>query len=194
MCVVGCGCGWGGVGGGGAPWGYPPAGTLNTPLRPPRRHTGIVRFVQTDAVRAQLDAGSVVLLSNLGYSASGEVLNCDTYTVATRAAVDLDADKLIVLTVPESMPGHLELPLWLALSDAERLLRDAAAADGVEALLEDDLQRHAPGSVGEGCARGSGWRQGLPQGESRAAGRGWEPGGGGRGAAGGAGRAHGFPC
>ena len=44
---------------------------------------------QTDAVRRQLDAGNIVLLSNLGYSAAGEVLNCDTYTVATRAAVDL---------------------------------------------------------------------------------------------------------
>lgn len=44
---------------------------------------------QTDALQRQLDNGNIVLLSNLGYSAAGEVLNCDTYTVATRAAVDL---------------------------------------------------------------------------------------------------------
>ena len=42
--------------------------------------TGVVRFVQADAVRRQLSAGCVVLLSNLGYSAAGEVLNCDIYT------------------------------------------------------------------------------------------------------------------
>lgn len=42
--------------------------------------TGVVRFVQSDAVRRQLALGAVVLLSNLGYSAAGEVLNCDIYT------------------------------------------------------------------------------------------------------------------
>lgn len=52
-------------------------------------HRTAVYILQTDAVRRQLDSGNVVLLSNLGYSAAGEVLNCDTYTVATRAAVDL---------------------------------------------------------------------------------------------------------
>lgn len=31
------------------------------------QHTGVVRFVQTDALRRQLDGGSIVLLSNLGY-------------------------------------------------------------------------------------------------------------------------------
>ncbi|KAK9810524.1 hypothetical protein WJX72_012135 [[Myrmecia] bisecta] len=44
--------------------------------------TGNVRFVQVDAVKRQLDAGNVVLLSNLGYSAAGEVLNCDIYSEA----------------------------------------------------------------------------------------------------------------
>ncbi len=50
-------------------------------------------LLQTEAVRKQLESGNVVLLSNLGYSAAGEVLNCDTYTVATRAAVDLQVHK-----------------------------------------------------------------------------------------------------
>jgi len=38
-----------------------------------------VRFVQTASIARQLDAGAVVLLSNLGFSAAGEVLNCDIY-------------------------------------------------------------------------------------------------------------------
>ena len=42
--------------------------------------TGVVRFVQAEAVHRQLAAGCVVLLSNLGYSAAGETLNCDIYT------------------------------------------------------------------------------------------------------------------
>ena len=32
---------------------------------------------------------------------AGEVLNCDIWTVATRAAVDLGADKIICLTLPD---------------------------------------------------------------------------------------------
>lgn len=36
--------------------------------------------LQSDAVRRQLNSGCVVLLSNLGFSAAGEVLNCDIYT------------------------------------------------------------------------------------------------------------------
>ena len=51
-------------------------------------------LLQTEAVRKQLESGNVVLLSNLGYSAAGEVLNCDTYTVATRAAVDLQVNRV----------------------------------------------------------------------------------------------------
>ena len=85
-----------------------------------------VRFVQVDSVKRQLDAGSVVLLSNLGFSAAGEVLNCDIYTVATRAAIDLGADKLICMTLPETQP--IALPLWTPLSDAERVL-SALVAD-----------------------------------------------------------------
>ncbi|KAL4539039.1 hypothetical protein Ndes2437A_g02018 [Nannochloris sp. 'desiccata'] len=96
------------------------------------KNTGVVRFVQRDAVKKQLDSGNIVLLSNLGYSAAGEVLNCDTYTVAIRAAVDLGADKLILMTLPEAQP--LSLPAWLPLKDAEGLLatmlEGAAAAAG----------------------------------------------------------------
>lgn len=94
------------------------------------QHTGVVRFVQANAVRYQLNAGNIVLLSNLGFSAAGEVLNCDTYTVAVKAAVDLMADKLIVATLPEVQP--LDLPPWLPLKEAEELLigmmgRDSSA-------------------------------------------------------------------
>jgi amino-acid N-acetyltransferase len=92
--------------------------------------TGMVRFVQTEAIKQQLDEGSVVLLSNLGYSAAGEVLNCDIYTVAARAAVDLHADKLIVMSTPETMP-HCE-HAWLTLSDAEKVLQDMASAKGTD--------------------------------------------------------------
>ena len=79
-----------------------------------------VRFVQADAIQKQLNGGHIVLLGNLAYSAAGEVLNCDCYSVATQAAIDLQADKLFCLTTPSLQP--FDLPHWLPISDAERLL------------------------------------------------------------------------
>ena len=38
----------------------------------------MVRFVDAAAINAQLAGGNIVLLSNLGYSAGGELLNCNT--------------------------------------------------------------------------------------------------------------------
>ena len=79
-----------------------------------------VRFVQAVAIQRQLNGGHIVLLGNLAYSAAGEVLNCDCYSVATQAAIDLQADKLFCLTTPDLQP--FDLPHWLPISDAERLL------------------------------------------------------------------------
>lgn len=58
-----------------------------------------MRFVQVDAIKSQLELGNIVLLTNLAYSASGEVLSCNIYDVATHAAIELDADKLICMTL-----------------------------------------------------------------------------------------------
>jgi amino-acid N-acetyltransferase len=46
-----------------------------------------VRFVLKDDITRQLDGGNVVLLSNLGFTAAGELLNCNTYDVGLNAAV-----------------------------------------------------------------------------------------------------------
>lgn len=93
-----------------------------------------MRFVQAEALEQQLDMGSVVLLSSLAYSAAGEVLNCNAHEVATHAAVELRADKLIILTL--DAVAELGLPHWLPLNDAEELMaahmaRAAAAGEPV---------------------------------------------------------------
>lgn len=57
---------------------------------------GKPRRVQRDIVRALLDAGNVVLLPPVGYSASGAAYFIAPETLAVRVAADLQADKLIV--------------------------------------------------------------------------------------------------
>ena len=61
------------------------------------RHTGTVREVQADAVRALLDAGHVVLQAPLGHSLTGDVFNLPADEVACEVAAALGADKLAYL-------------------------------------------------------------------------------------------------
>lgn len=62
------------------------------------KHTGLVRRIDADGINTQLDFGSIVLLSPVGYSSTGEVFNLALEDVAAKAAIALRADKLIILT------------------------------------------------------------------------------------------------
>ncbi len=61
-------------------------------------HTGEVRKVDRNAIGRQLDEGAIVLLSSLGYSTTGEAFNLTYEEVATRTAIALQAEKLILFT------------------------------------------------------------------------------------------------
>ena len=98
--------------------------------------TGTVRFVQHEAIHQQLDMGHIVLLSNLGYSASGEVLNCNTFDVATHAAMELKADKIMCITLDDVQ--SLNMPQWLSLNDAEALINERLAGVGEGAACSID--------------------------------------------------------
>src|SRR6056297_658804 len=58
--------------------------------------TGRVRGIDRDGILAQLDAGSIVLLSPLGYSPTGEAFNLPLEDVAVQAAVAIGAHKLML--------------------------------------------------------------------------------------------------
>jgi amino-acid N-acetyltransferase len=98
---------------------------------------GQVRFVQKEALRTQLDADNIVLLNNVGVSAAGELLNCNVYDVATHAAVELQADKLLCLT--GSDVRQLKLPHYLPLDDAEELVRAVTACQNEEECVQRSL-------------------------------------------------------
>jgi amino-acid N-acetyltransferase len=101
--------------------------------------TGEVRHIDADALNARLDSGDVALLSNLGYSAAGEVLNCATWEVAAAAAHALKADKMIsfardksALVTSSSSDNGGELLRWLPLREAEAALAAAAARSAAQ--------------------------------------------------------------
>ena len=61
-------------------------------------NTGLVRRVDVEGINDHLNDGSIVLLSPMGYSPTGEVFNLSHEDVATQAAIALQADKLIVFS------------------------------------------------------------------------------------------------
>ncbi|MBF0676699.1 amino-acid N-acetyltransferase [Pseudomonas sp.] len=88
------------------------------------QHTGEVRRIDRKGINRQLDERSIVLLSSLGYSPTGEIFNLACEDVATRAAIDLEADKLLLFGTerglldeqgtlvrelrPQQIPAHLK--------------------------------------------------------------------------------------
>src|SRR5690606_15395307 len=62
--------------------------------------TGKVRRVNASAIQQHLDKNNIVLISNLGYSPTGEVFNLSQEEVATETAIAMQAEKLIMF-VPE---------------------------------------------------------------------------------------------
>jgi amino-acid N-acetyltransferase len=84
-------------------------------------HTGAVRRVNHEMLRALLAQGAVALMPPLGYSPTGEVFNLSAADVARSAAVALGADKLIFLLEHGTAP----LPPNVLAQEVDALLTAA---------------------------------------------------------------------
>ena len=91
-------------------------------------NTGRVRKVNTGAIRKQLEAGAMVVISPTGYSPSGEVFNINSLEVAGSVASALLADKLILVQT-DYRDGAGELVNEIQVSDI-----DTAGLDDHEPL------------------------------------------------------------
>ncbi|KAJ6678926.1 AMINO-ACID ACETYLTRANSFERASE [Salix purpurea] len=108
--------------------------------------TGEVKKVNVTRMHERLDGGCIVVLSNLGYSISGEVLNCknlSTYQVTTASALAIGADKLICIIDCPILDENGHLIRFLTLDGADMLIRKQAkqseiAAHYVKAVGEED--------------------------------------------------------
>ncbi len=68
------------------------------------QHTGTVRKINAKLIKQLTKAGSIVLLSPLGFSPSGEAFNLRYEDVASFAAKSLQADKLIFIHADAATP------------------------------------------------------------------------------------------
>ncbi len=88
--------------------------------------TGVVRKIDTDALRFVLTNGGLALLSPLGFSPTGEAFNLTMEDVACSVATALKADKLVLLTETAGITGaDGALISELSVEDAERMLATA---------------------------------------------------------------------
>ena len=99
------------------------------------QHTGEVRKIDVAAIRDRLNFGELVLLSPLGFSATGEVFNLALENVAEATAVALGADKLIFLMEkPGIVNSRGTLQRELTPNQARKLMAKSGSLDGDAAL------------------------------------------------------------
>ncbi|CAM6013423.1 unnamed protein product [Sphagnum balticum] len=101
--------------------------------------TGEVKKIDVVRIKERLENNCIVMLSNLGYSGSGEVLNCNAYEVATACATALRADKLLCLLDGQTVDENGHVIRFMTLQEADQLIRQQAsqnhaAADYVRAV------------------------------------------------------------
>jgi len=108
-------------------------------------HTGEVRRIDRKGIGRLLDERSIVLLSSLGYSPTGEIFNLACEDVATRAAIDLGADKLLLFGAE---PGLLD--------EHGKLVRELRPQQIPQHLarLGSDYQGELLDAAGEACKGG----------------------------------------
>lgn len=107
--------------------------------------TGEVRKVDTQGISKQLDDGAIVLLSPLGYSATGEAFNLTYESVATEVAIALKAEKLVLFSESPGLPNNTGTKTKLmSLKEAEALISEQ----------HEMTDRHLLAAATSACKRG----------------------------------------
>ena len=111
-------------------------------------HTGVVRRIDTLGIEKQLSDGSIVLLSPLGYSPTGEVFNLSLEDLSTQVASALKVDKLVVFSEHSGLlDQHQTLIPTATVSEVGDLLEFCTDADTAQLL------RSITSSIENGVAR-----------------------------------------
>ena len=108
------------------------------------QHTGTVRKINAKLIKQLTDAGSIVLLSSLGFSPSGEAFNLRYEDVASFAAKSLQADKLIFVHADAATPT-LDVDLQELDSFIDEHVKEnpeqSKLLNHIKTAMEDGVQR-----------------------------------------------------
>ena len=106
-------------------------------------HTGKVRRVDVTSIKRQLEDGSIVLLSPLGYSPTGEIFNLALEDIAVHCASAIGADKLLLFGKHPGVSG----------ADGE-LIRQCAVGDIAQLDIQDPEQASLMHTARRACLTG----------------------------------------
>ena len=109
------------------------------------QHTGKVRRLDAQGIGEQLAQGSIVLLSPLGYSPTGEIFNLALEDIAAHAAAALQADKLLLFGAAAGI-----------LDTDGTLVRQCALSDvgQLQARVSDPEQQRLLATARQACEAG----------------------------------------
>ncbi len=98
-------------------------------------HVGDIESVDTYLLRELMDTGHVPVVSSLAADGDGNFLNINADTVATAMAVDLAADKFLLMTNVDGILRDKDDPSSLVATvtaaEAEKLIEDGVIARGM---------------------------------------------------------------
>ena len=104
------------------------------------QHTGTVRKINAPLIKQLIDAGSIVLLSSLGFSPTGEAFNLRYEDVASATAKALQADKLIFVHTDQATPTtDIELQSMDAFIDSHK--QQSRLLKHIKTALKNGVQR-----------------------------------------------------
>ena len=98
------------------------------------QRTGEVRRIDGAAIDSQLQQGSLVLISPIGFSPTGEAFNLSYQDLASQVAVALKAEKLILMTEVRGVLRDNSLVRALSLPELESL-RDVSVHSAEQQML-----------------------------------------------------------
>jgi len=107
-------------------------------------HVGDIERVDTALLRELMDSGHVPVVSSLAADNDGNFLNINADTVATRMAMDLGADKFLLMTNVDGILREKDDPSSLiasiAVAEAEQLIADGVIARGMIPKVNNALE------------------------------------------------------
>ena len=104
------------------------------------QHTGTVRKVNAKLIQQLTDAGSIVLLSSLGFSPSGEAFNLRYEDVASFTAKSLQADKLIFIHA-DAATDTIDVDLQDLDGFIDKHPAQSKLLNHIKAAMEDGVER-----------------------------------------------------
>lgn len=109
------------------------------------QHTGEVRRIDRQGIERLLDERRIVLLSSLGYSPTGEIFNLACEDVAMSAAIELQAEKLILFGAEQGI-----------LADDNSLIRELRSQQAAPHVLRlgSDYQGELLDAAAQACRQG----------------------------------------